>query len=129
MPKKYPIDKSFGIFAKFSPPFGRCAFALARAALPCMPKGLRGGTEVVKIRRGGVRGLLISPKGAKGELPCLILIHGGGFAFGAAPYHYRNAGAYAVGARCRVFVVDYRLAPRNAYPVPAEDCLAAYRLI
>ncbi len=129
MPKKYPIDKSFGIFAKFSPPFGRCAFALARAALPCMPKGLRGGTEVVKIRRGGVRGLLISPKGVLGELPCLILIHGGGFAFGAAPYHYRNAGAYAVGARCRVFVVDYRLAPRNAYPVPAEDCLAAYRLI
>ena len=129
MPKKYPIDKSFGIFAKFSPPFGRCAFALARAALPCMPKGLRGGTEIVKIRRGGVRGLLISPKGAKGELPCLILMHGGGFAFGAAPYHYRNAGAYAVGARCRVFVVDYRLAPRNAYPVPAEDCLAAYRLI
>lgn len=48
MPKKYPIDKSFGIFAKFSPPFGRCAFALARAALLCMPKGLRGGTEVVK---------------------------------------------------------------------------------
>ena len=51
MPKKYPIDKSFGIFAKFSPPFGRCAFALARAALPCMPKGLRGtmhGYDIVR---------------------------------------------------------------------------------
>lgn len=129
MPKKYPIDKSFGIFAKFSPPFGRCAFALARAALPCMPKGSRGGTETVKIRRGGVRGLLISPKGAKGELPCLILIHGGGFVYGAAPYHYQNAKAYAVDARCRVFFVDYRLAPKYAFPAPAEDCLAAYRFI
>ena len=33
MRTRYPIDRSFGIFSRVSPPFGRGIFALARAAL------------------------------------------------------------------------------------------------
>ena len=45
--------------------------------------------------------------------------------FGAAGYHYRLAKEYALRARCCVLFVQYRLAPRYPYPIPAEDCFAA----
>lgn len=127
MRTRYPVDRSFGIFSRFSPPFGRGIFVLARAALSLVPKGSRG----VSVRRVTVAGkvpmraFLISPKGEKRKLPCLVYFHGGGFVFKAARYHYRNAAAYAR-TGCRVLLVDYRLAPKYAYPVPNEDCFAAY---
>ena len=127
MRTRYPIDRSFGIFSRFSPPFGRGIFVLARAALSLVPKGSRG-VSVRRVTVAGkvpVRAFLISPKGEKRKLPCLVYFHGGGFVFKAARYHYRNAAAYAR-TGCRVLLVDYRLAPKYAYPVPNEDCFAAY---
>ena len=124
MRTRYPIDRSFGIFSRVSPPFGRGIFALARAALSLVPKGSRG-VSVRRVDAGGVRAFLISPKGEKGKLPCLVYFHGGGFVFKAARYHYRNAGAYAR-TGCRVLFVDYRLAPKDTCPAPNEDCFAAY---
>ena len=123
----YPVDRSFGIFSRFSPPFGRGIFVLARAALSLVPKGSRG-VSVRRVTVAGkvpVRAFLISPKGEKRKLPCLVYFHGGRFVFKAARYHYRNAAAYAR-TGCRVLLVDYRLAPKYAYPVPNEDCFAAY---
>lgn len=127
MHTRYPIDRSFGVFARFSPPFGRGIFALARAALSLVPKGSRG-VSVRRVRIAGkvpVRAYLISPEGEKGKLPCLVYFHGGGFVFKAAGYHYRNAAAYAR-TGCRVLFVDYRLAPEHLYPAASEDCFAAY---
>lgn len=124
MRTRYPIDRSFGIFSRVSPPFGRGIFALARAALSLVPKGSRG-VSVRRVDAGGVRAFLISPKGEKGRLPCLVYFHGGGFVFKAARYHYRNAAAYAQ-TGCRVLFVDYRLAPNYPCPAPNEDCFAAY---
>ena len=127
--KKYPIDRSFGLFARFAPPFGRAVFALADAALALLPKGLRG-ARTERVRLGNVPALCIRPQGApQSPLPCLVYFHGGGFAFGAAPYHYQNARAYAEGAGCAVFVVDYRRAPKHPYPLPQADCIAAYRAV
>lgn len=127
MRTRYPVDRSFGIFSRFSPPFGRGIFVLARAALSLVPKGSRG-VSVRRVTVAGkvpVRAFLISPKGEKRKLPCLVYFHGGGFVFKAARYHYRNAAAYAR-TGCRVLLVDYRLAPKYAYPVPNEDCFAVY---
>ena len=127
MRTRYPVDRSFGIFSRFSPPFGRGIFVLARAALSLVPKGSRG-VSVRRVTVAGkvpVRAFLISPKGEKRKLPCLVYFHGGGFVFKAARYHYRNAAAYAR-TGCRVLLVDYRLAPKYAYPVSNEDCFAAY---
>lgn len=127
MRTRYPVDRSFGIFSRFSPPFGRGIFVLARAALSLVPKGSRG-VSVRRVTVAGkvpVRAFLISPKGEKRKLPCLVYFHGGGFVFKAARYHYRNAAAYAR-TGCRVLLVDYRLAPKYAYPVPNEDWFAAY---
>ena len=127
MRTRYPIDRSFGIFSRVSPPFGRGTFALARAALSLVKKGSRG-VSVRRVTIAGkvpVRAFLISPKGERGRLPCLVYFHGGGFVFKAARYHYRNAAAYAR-TGCRVLFVDYRLAPNYPCPAPNEDCFAAY---
>lgn len=52
MRTRYPIDRSFGIFSRVSPPFGRGIFALARAALSLVKKGSRG----VSVRRVTIAG-------------------------------------------------------------------------
>ena len=129
MSEKYPIDNSFGIFSRFTPPLGRGALALARAALTLCPKGLHGSVTAVKLNCCGVRTRLISPREGAEKLPCLVYFHGGGFVFKAAGYHYRNVKTYAAQAGCRVLLVDYRLAPKNPYPAPVEDCFAAYSFL
>lgn len=57
---------------------------------------------------------------------CLIDYHGGGFVLPAAPYHYSLAKEYALRAGCKVLFVQYRLAPKYPFPIPPEDCYAAY---
>lgn len=39
--KRYSIDKSFGLFSRFTPPLSRGVLMVARAVLSVMPKGLR----------------------------------------------------------------------------------------
>ena len=66
-----------------------------------------------------------SPKGLNGNAPCLVYIHGGGFVLPAAGYHYKNAICYAKGAGCRVWFINYRLAPKYPFPTFYEDCYTA----
>ena len=83
MQGRYNIDKSFGIFAKFSPPLGRFVLWLARIFLTIMPKGLHG--KGIKAKRvfvpaeGGrrVRAYLIGPAKGEGAAPCIVYYHGG----------------------------------------------------
>ena len=69
--------------------------------------------------------LFITPKSASDTSNCLVYFHGGGFTFGGAGYHYRNAKRYAVETPCKVIFVRYRLAPAHPFPSPQEDCFAA----
>lgn len=51
----------------------------------------------------------------------VVWIHGGAFAFGS-PRVYRAAATHlARETRCRVLLIDYRLAPENTYPSAHED--------
>ena len=128
MKKRYPIDKSFGIFSHFRlPSLPHFWLPVANAALSLVSKGGRG-VAVRRVNADGVRVFLISPEEAEGKLPCLVYFHGGGFGFHAAQYHYRNAAEYAR-TGCRVLFVDYRLAPKHPYPEPNDDCYTAYRWV
>ena len=128
--KRYPLARDLGLWRYFSPPLSRPALALAHVFQPLLPKGLHGGrvsVSPVTFAGNPKTCCLLSEKGAQGELPCLIYFHGGGFVYGAARHHYRNAAAYAAGAGCRVLFVGYPLAPRAKYPEIFSACLAAYR--
>jgi len=65
------------------------------------------------------------------SLPCLILLHGGGW---AAPtdclisYEYFGRLLCNV-TSCKVVLVDYRLAPEHKFPVPLHDCYDSVKWI
>lgn len=76
-----------------------------------------------------IRVLLYEPANAVKDGPCLIYIHGGGFAFQAAPHHFSLARRLAKSLGYKTFFVDYRLAPKYKFPAAPEDCLAVYKWI
>lgn len=65
---------------------------------------------------------LYKPKHVKGDLPCLIFYHGGGFVLPAFDYHKKLICQYVLQAQCAVLLVDYRLAPHHVFPCGFNDC-------
>jgi acetyl esterase len=61
--------------------------------------------------------------------PCLIYLHGGAFAMKAVPVHMILMCEYAAKTPCKIVFVDYRLAPKYAFPVGLEDCYAAFEWV
>jgi acetyl esterase/lipase len=56
-------------------------------------------------------------------------IHGGAWAFGGGEICRALALMTAPATGARVWAVDYRMPPDHPYPVPLDDCLAAYRAL
>lgn len=96
-------------------------------------KPIEGVTQINKKIPGyqkGMIGLTIyEPEEIEENAPCLIYIHGGAFLLKAAPYHKNLVCEYALKTPCKVIFVDYRLAPKYAFPVGVEDCYAAYEWV
>ena len=132
---KYPISREYLPFSLFTPSVSR-EFVLQAQKYMKVPGFLWKDKEIEVIGRkiegyqgGAVELLIMTPKGLSSPAPCLINIHGGGFVFDAAPYHYRLAFTYAKEARCKVVFVRYRLAPEHAFPSPQEDSFAAVKWV
>ena len=99
-------------------------------ALQRSDKSLRVSRESVPRPDGSrMRMLIYSPAGEKGTTPCLYFLHGGGFAFNAAPHHFALARELAHTSGVRVAMPDYRLAPRHTFPAAHEDALTGYRFL
>ena len=54
------------------------------------------------------------------------MLHGGGFVFKGAPYHYDLAKEYARRTGAVVVMVDYRTAHNNTYGTTLQDCIDAW---
>ena len=63
--------------------------------------------------------------GAREALPALVYFHGGGLVAGSLDTHDAICRALAGATRCRLFSVDYRLAPEHPFPAAVNDGLAA----
>lgn len=131
---KYAISRQFYPFAMFQPPVRNADMAAFMGAFLRVPGWLmrEDGLHVQRREIPGYKGepievLILEPEGAENAKNCLVYFHGGGFLFPAAGYHYRLAVRYAKETPCKVVFVQYRLTPKHPFPVPAEDCYAAFR--
>ena len=129
---KYPIKKEFFPFSYLTPSVNRLFLAVTVPFLKRTPgwflhaKGLDVRKHNIATYDGDkISCYLISPEGVSDSAPCLIYIHGGGFVFAAADYHYKYCLQYARELGCRVLFVNYRLAPKFTHPVFFEDCYSA----
>ena len=128
---KYPISKEFFPLTLFTAPMNPKIIAYAQKYMG-VPQFVWNDKELVVVSHkiksyddSCIEALVMTPKDIGRNAPCLIDIHGGGFVFEAAPYHYKLAMAYAKEAHCIVVFVRYRLAPAHPFPIPQEDCFAA----
>lgn len=127
MTHKYNVHKDFRLLSLYTAPSGSIIYKLGNAVLDMLPKGMRS-TPELEIRREGNKHIII-PKSTSGNsegAPCCLLIHGGGFNFKAAPYHYRQAKEYATATGSVIVMVDYSLAYNSSYGTPLQDCIDAW---
>lgn len=78
--------------------------------------------------RSGASGHVLDvwrPREAKGPLPIVLYVHGGGFRILSKDTHWVMALSFARQGFL-VFNIDYRLAPKHRYPAALEDCAEAY---
>ena len=67
---------------------------------------------------------IYTPKG-EGPFPVLVYFHGGGWVLGSLDAWDAACRMLTNKVECIMVSVDYRLAPENKFPKPAEDCYAA----
>lgn len=133
---KYPISREFIPLRRISLPIRNARIAGSLGAMLRAPRSLFRDKEL-RVREHRISGYLggeielifIEPADIPSSERTLVYYHGGGFLFGAAGHHYKMAKLYAIGARCRVVMVQYRLAPRYPFPYAPEDCYAALRYV
>ena len=95
------------------------AMALVSHAMRCVTPRIRPlpgiSMEMQKIE--GMKCCVLHPE--KTDKGTLLMLHGGAFACPAAPYHLKNASAYA-GTGFRVIMPDYPLLPQHPHPEALE---------
>ncbi|MBE6813621.1 MAG: alpha/beta hydrolase [Ruminococcaceae bacterium] len=128
----YAIDKAFFPFSHFAPPIRSARMAEMMNIFIRPPVGLLRDKEIAVTKETlhsadgqKINVFVMQPRGVQTDR-CLVYLHGGGFFFGAAGYHYKNAKQYCLQTPCKVVFVDYRLTPKHPFPMPAEDCFAAW---
>lgn len=132
MPKtKYDIDSELLPYCFRLP-------KIPEAVVPILQKSLRlFGKVLLKDKKvevsafrldTGVQMFMIKPKNSKTR-KAIYDIHGGGFVFPHAPYHISLAKEYALRLDAKVFLIDYRLAPKYKYPVAPDDCFAGFEYL
>jgi acetyl esterase len=78
-------------------------------------------TTVPSERFGDISVRVVRPKGAKGTLPGVLYIHGGGWILGNKDTHDRLVREIANGANAAVVFVNYTPSPEAKYPTALEQ--------
>ena len=130
---KYPIHPDFKKWTHMNPPLNRAILPVMQRLMSVLFTRERSTADITVERKvipvgngDTIRALWYCPKDVGESAPCLVYYHGGGSVWPASPHHYSLAREYAQRASCKVLFVDYRLAPKYQFPIPPEDCYAAY---
>lgn len=131
---KYNIHSDFEIFEKRKIPLNPFLLPILNKLIARsvnklkVSNGIKVTKEVISgYKDGKVNLTIFEPEGIKKNAPCLIYIHGGAFVLKGAPSHIHLVCEYASKTPCKVIFVDYRLAPKYAFPYGVEDCFAAFK--
>ena len=89
-----------------------------------IPKGLI--SDAYKL--GGVLCRSIAPEGLETQRT-LVYFHGGGYVLPGSAGHAQVAAHLGLVGRCRVILVDYRLAPEHPFPAAVEDAMAVVQAL
>ena len=121
---KYAIDAELLPYCFKIPQFPKAVTPLMQKMLRVIGKKRlrdeRLDVEIFKLD-SGVQMFMLKPKNSKTRR-AVYAIHGGGFVFPHAPYHIDLAKEYALRLDAKVFLIDYRVAPKYQYPVALDDC-------
>ena len=82
----------------------------------------------IPVDGGEIRVRVYTPPG-NGPFPGYVYFHGGGWFFGRVEDFDTPCQEFAVGAKCVVASVEFRLAPEHKFPVQIEDCYAGLRWV
>lgn len=88
------------------------------------PRGIR--IQEVK-EKDGVCGEWLAPSELQLPQAALLFFHGGGYVACSARTHRPITATLAQEIGCRVFSLDYRLAPEHPFPAAVEDAIAAFK--
>lgn len=88
-----------------------------------MPK--EKGVKIKKAVFGGTEAEISTPEKLSSD-DIIIYIHGGGFVSGSASSSRAYCSMLAVEAKCRIFAINYSLAPEHPFPEGFNDCYNAY---
>lgn len=88
------------------------------------------GDSLAAVDLGGFPVYVVTPEGVSHEDRRVYLdLHGGAWTLGSGPMCRATAAITAATVGARVWAVDYRMPPDHPFPVPLDDCLAAYRAL
>ena len=132
---KYDIHPDF-LQMNARPSLSPFKLSISNFALSKMIKKIKVPEGLVEIKHkiSGFQGAridisILNPIEQSGLSPALVYFHGGAFAIKAAPHHKWLACEYALRTPCKVIFVDYRLAPKFAFPIGLEDCYSVYKWV
>lgn len=93
-------------------------------------KRIRTQTYRVRGKDGNsIKVIQIKPKNIKTKTGALVYYHGGAFFMTYAAMHLERAQEYALTAGIQVFMVDYRLSYKHAFPAAMDDCYSALQWV
>ncbi|MFW0756309.1 alpha/beta hydrolase fold domain-containing protein [Pseudomonas sp. H11T01] len=85
-----------------------------------------GATTVEHVMLGDVSVYIATPEGVTDDDPRTLLAIHGAWVFGTGEFSRLGALYMAAAHGVRTWVIDYRMPPLHPYPVPLNDCIAAY---
>ncbi|OPA95041.1 lipase [Pseudomonas fluorescens] len=100
---------------------------MCQAFTPPKPAGLH--VSDCALGGVGVRSYLPAAEVPAEGWPCLLYMHGGGWAVGSLDSHDFICFELASALQVLVIAIDYRLAPEHPFPAAYEDCRAVWQAI